>query len=103
MEGLGDNETRNAAVSKTLGMRSASDAERAEQRVHPSLRTIRSLLLLSRGICGGVRVKRGGKNEWAGGEGMEEAGQKRGGKGRRGERRIVGGEKRSSLRAKNAQ
>lgn len=101
MEGLGDNETRKAAVSKTLGMRSASDAERAEQRVHPSLRTIRSLLLLSRGICGGVRVKGGGKMN-----GPEERGwkrQKRGGKGRRGERRIVGGEKRSSLRAKNAQ
>lgn len=78
MEGLGDNETRKAAVSKTLGMRSASDAERAEQRVHPSLRTIRSLFLLSRGICGGVRVKRGGKMN-----GPEERGWKR--RDRRGE------------------
>lgn len=80
MEGLGDNETLKAAVSKTLGMWSASDAGRAERQAHPSLRIIRSLFLLSRGICVGVRVARGGKMfEWAGEEEM-------GGKERRGER-----------------
>lgn len=61
MLGLGYNETPKAAVSKTLGMQSASDAERTEQQVHPSLGTIQSLLLLSRGICDGVTVKREGK------------------------------------------
>lgn len=72
MEGLGDNETPQAAVSKTLGIWSASDAERAEQQVHPSLRAIQSLLLLFRGICVGVRVEKGGKMfEWTAGEGME--------------------------------
>lgn len=71
MEGLGDNETLKAAVSKTLGMWSASDAGRAERQAHPSLRIIRSLFLLSRGICVGVRVARGGKMfEWAGEEEM---------------------------------
>lgn len=73
MEGLGDNKTLKAAVSKTLGMWSASDAGRAERQAHPSLKTIQSLLLLSRGICVGVRVARGGKMfEWAREEGMKE-------------------------------
>lgn len=103
MQGLGDDETLKAAVSKTLEMPSASDAERTEQRVHPSLRTIQSLLLLSSGTHDGVTVERGGKmSEWEEERGWKRREQRRGGKGRRGERRILHGKKRSSLRAKNA-
>lgn len=81
MEGLGDNEILKASVCKTLGMRSASDTERAGQQVHSSLSTTQSLWLSSRGICDGVRVERGGKmSEWAGGERMEDGRGKRRGR-----------------------
>lgn len=104
MEGLGDDETLKAVVSKTLGMPSASDAERTEQQVHPSLRTIWSLLLLSSGIHDGVTVERGGKmSEWAGGEGMEEEGAEEGREKKERREANTTWKKRSTLRAKNAQ